>query len=418
MPDSRVPPASGSEKDRPRTEASTPTGASLGSPFQRLTRRGLAKLLGAVPVLASLPSLGGCAGDGRAGYAGPVSDHFDGERFFNPGGAGPRSLLDLARWRLGRGGAAWPDAYPSPFPPDRPPPRVAGAALRVTCVGHATFLIQGAGLNILTDPVWSERASPLSFAGPRRANPPGIAFDDLPPIDAVLVSHGHYDHLDVETLARLWQRDRPRIVAPLGQDATIQGHDAGIAVVTADWGDAVPLGNGVEAVLEPVHHWTARGPFDRNRALWCGFVLRGLGDGVFFAGDTGFDEGRPFRRVAARHGPLGLALLPIGAYEPRWFMADQHMNPADAVRGLKLLEARQALGYHWGTFRLTDEGVEQPLADLAAALAEEGVDPARLIPARPGQVWPEPRTQGAVHAPWWRAFAGRHSELRGTRDNG
>ncbi len=353
-----------------------------------LTRRRLATLLGAVPVLASLPWLGGCMGGRRAGHAGPVSDHFDGTRFFNPGGAEPRSVLEVARWQLAERGEDWPDAYPSPFPPDRPPRRVAGTALRVGFVGHATFLLQGAGLNILTDPVWSERASPFSFAGPRRVNPPGIAFDDLPPIDVVLLSHGHYDHLDVETLARLWRRDRPRIIAPLGNDAAIRGHDPAIAVTAADWGDTVPLGNGVEAVLEPVHHWTARGLTDRNRALWCGFVLRGLGDGVFFAGDTGFDGGRPFRRVAGRHGALGLALLPIGAYEPRWFMASQHMNPAEAVRGFGLLGARRALGYHWGTFRLTNEGVERPLADLAAALADEGVDPARFIAARPGQVWP------------------------------
>src|SRR3712207_2628179 len=193
---------------------------------------------------------------------------------------------------LAERGEDWPDAYPSPFPPDRPPRRVAGDALRVSFIGHATFLLQAAGLNILTDPVWSERARPLSFAGPRRVNPPGITFDDLPPIDVVLVSHGHYDHLDVETLTRLWRRDRPRILALLGHDATIHGHDPEIAVTTAYWGDAVPLGDGVEAVLEQVHHWTARGLMDRNRALWCGFVLRGVGDGVFFAGDTGFDDGR------------------------------------------------------------------------------------------------------------------------------
>jgi L-ascorbate metabolism protein UlaG (beta-lactamase superfamily) len=176
-------------------------------------------------------------------------------------------------------------------------------------------------------------------------------------------------------------------VAPLGNDATIRGHDPAIQVTTADWGATVPLGNSVEAVLEQVHHWTARGVFDRNRALWCGFVLRGLGDGVFFAGDTGFDDGRPFRRVSERHGPLGLALLPIGAYEPRWFMADQHMNPTDAVQALKLLGARRALGYHWGTFKLTDEDVERPLTDLAGALSAEGVEAARFVAARPGLVW-------------------------------
>ena len=354
---------------------------------QSLTRRRLGTLLGAVPVLAALPWLAGCSSGSMEQYQGPVSDHFDGERFFNPGGGGPRGLLDLARWRLGGGSEDWPETYPSPFPPDRPPPRVEGTALRVSFAGHASFLIQGVGLNILTDPVWSERASPLSFLGPKRVNPPGIAFGDLPRIDVVLVSHGHYDHLDVETLARLWHRDRPRIVAPFGHDATIRGHDAAIEVTTADWGDAVPLGRGVDAVLQQVHHWTARGVSDRNRALWCGFVLRGLADGVFFAGDTGFDEGRPFRHVAERHGPIGLALLPIGAYEPRWFMAGQHMNPADAVQAFRLLGARQALGYHWGTFKLTDEGIGRPQEDLAAALTAEGMAPARFIAARPGQVW-------------------------------
>lgn len=334
--------------------------------------------------MAAMPWLAGCMG---GSHAGPVSNHFDGTRFFNPGGVQPRSILEVARWQLGRGGEAWPAAWPSPFPPDRPPPRVTGADLRVSFVGHATFLLQGGGLNILTDPVWSERASPFASLGPRRVNPPGIAFDDLPPIDVVLISHGHYDHLDVTTVSRLWRRDRPRIVAPLGQDATIRGESADIIVTTADWGDTVPLGPGVEVVLEQVHHWSARGMMDRNRALWCGFVIRGLGQGIFFAGDTGFDEGRPFRRIAERHGALGLALLPIGAYEPRWFMADQHMNPAEAVEGFRALGARQALGYHWGSFRLTDEGVGQPAADLAAALSEQGVDPARFLAARPGQVW-------------------------------
>ena len=342
------------------------------------TRRSMLAMLAAIPVF------GACVGRSTA-HSGPVSDHFDGTLFFNPDGEPPRSFLDLARWHLTERATPWPDQVPSPFPADRPPPRVAG--LRVSFAGHSSFLIQGQGLNILTDPVWSERASPFTFTGPRRHNPPGIAFADLPPIDVVLVSHGHYDHLDVETLRRLWERDRPRIIAPLGQDATIHADHPGIAVTTAEWGDSLDLGQGVTVVLEPVHHWSARGVFDRNRALWTGFVLKGIGGGIFFAGDTGFDQGRPFRRVSAKHGALDLALLPIGAYAPRWFMARQHMNPADAVQGFKLLGARQALGYHWGTFRMTDEGAEEPAADLTAALLAEGVAPERFLAARPGQVW-------------------------------
>jgi L-ascorbate metabolism protein UlaG (beta-lactamase superfamily) len=341
-----------------------------------ITRRGAT----ALGISALLPA---CASGGQR----PVSDHFDGSVFLNPDGTGPRSLLDLARWKLEGGSKEWPEAYLSPFGLDRPPPRVERGQVRVSFVGHASFLIQGAGLNILTDPIWSDRASPFSFAGPKRANPPGIAFEHLPPIDVVLISHGHYDHLDLETIDRLWRRDRPRIVTPLGNDATIQSHRSDIGVTSVDWGDVVVLGNGVEVVVEQVHHWSARGVFDRNQALWCGFLLRGIGDGVFFAGDTGFDEGRPFQRIARQHGAVGLALLPIGAYEPRWFMANQHMDPADAVRGFRLLGARQAFGYHWGTFQLTDEAVDEPAADLATALGEEKIEASRFIAARPGQVW-------------------------------
>jgi L-ascorbate metabolism protein UlaG (beta-lactamase superfamily) len=317
-------------------------------------------------------------------YEGPETDHFDGVRFFSPGQPQDKGLVELLRWQLGGGRKEWPERFESPFR-DRPPASVPG--LRVALVGHATLLIQAAGLNILTDPVFVKRASPVSFAGPKRVNPPGIAFEDLPRIHAVLITHNHYDHLDVATLARLWRRDRPRILAPLGNDAIIRDEDPGIAVETRDWGQSVELGEGVAAHLEPAYHWSARGVTDRRMALWCAYVVTTPAGAIYHVGDTGYGDGRIFTRVRERFGAPRLAILPIGAYEPRWFMQPQHMNPEEAVRVMGDVGAQQALGHHWGTFRLTNEGVEEPKHELAAALRDAGVPEERFRALRPGEVW-------------------------------
>lgn len=317
-------------------------------------------------------------------YRGPVSDHFDGVRFFRPGHAAERSAADLARWQFSGGRQAWPASFPSPFA-DHPPARVDG--LRVVLVGHATLLVQAVGLNILVDPVWSDRVSPFRFAGPRRVNPPGIVFDDLPPIDAILITHNHYDHLDVATLGRLWLRDRPRIVAPLGNDTIIRAHEDEAAVDTLDWGGSLDLGGGVGVHLEPANHWSARGLNDRRMALWGAYVLVTPAGTVYLAGDTGYGDGGTFRAVRERFGAPRLACLPIGAYEPRWFMQAQHMNPADAVMAFADLGAEAAIGVHWGTFQLTNEGVEQPARGLETSVAEAGIAPGRFRAFRPGQVW-------------------------------
>ncbi|MCA3643932.1 MAG: MBL fold metallo-hydrolase [Methylobacterium sp.] len=320
-------------------------------------------------------------------YSGPVSDHFDGQRFFLPGGDGPRSFRDFLRWQFGEKAAEWPASFPSPHPADMPPAKVEGDRLRVSFIGHASFLIQTGGVNILLDPQFSERASPVSFAGPKRVNPPAIAFDNLPKIDVVLVSHNHYDHLDVPSLHALWDRDRPRILTPLGNDAIIREGRADIGVEPKDWGDRVEFAASVAVIFEPAQHWSARGMFDRMHALWASFVIETGAGKIWFAGDTGFGGGRVFQAIREKHGPMALGLLPIGAYGPRWFMRYQHADPEDALKIFDILGCRHALGYHWGTFQLTNEPIEEPAEELMRQLAAQGRPAESFIPARPGHVF-------------------------------
>ena len=321
-------------------------------------------------------------------YQGPVSDHFDGARFFNPGHPKTdKRLADLLRWRLARGGERWPvSTLATPIVPDR---RVEG--LRVSMVGHATLLIQTAGRNLLVDPVWSDRVSPVSWAGPRRVNAPGIAFDDLPSIDVVLLTHNHYDHMDLATLRRLWTRDRPRLVAPLGNDAVVASAHSEIVVSTYDWGDLSDLGGGVAARFTPAHHWSARSLGDRRMALWCGFVITSPSGTIYLSGDTGYGDGAIFREVGRLSPEIDVAILPIGAYEPRWFMQNQHVDPSEAVQVMLDCGAKHALGMHLGTFPLSDEGRTTPKNALAAALAGRGIDPSRFVAMEPGDVWQRSR---------------------------
>lgn len=317
-------------------------------------------------------------------HAGPPSDHFDGVRFFNPGQPSPdRSLVDIWRWKTGARAATWPRRVA--IRRAVPDARVAG--LRITMVGHATLLIQAAGVNLLTDPVWSTRASPLAFAGPKRVTEPGVAFADLPPIDAVLLSHGHYDHLDLATLRRLQARDAPLIAMPLGNDAIVGRGVPGARMAVGDWHDRIVLTDGVSTTLTRANHWSARGLRDRRMALWAGHLVATPAGGIWFAGDTGYGDGAIFRDMRARHGAPDVALIPIGAYAPRRFMAAQHTDPAEAVAILHDVGAGRALGIHWGTFQLTDEPRDEPAEALATALAAAGDQPERFVAAWPGGVY-------------------------------
>ncbi|MBQ1479265.1 MAG: MBL fold metallo-hydrolase [Sphingomonas sp.] len=309
----------------------------------------------------------------RLYYEGPESGHYDGERFFNPDGDADTLRIPRAGGRGGflwrqltgdDGRPAWPDHVA--VHPSRPAARVTGDAMVATWIGHATVLVQTQGLNILTDPIYAEQAGPFGF-GPKRVAQPGVAFDDLPKIDLVLISHNHYDHLDQATLKKLWQRDRPLIVTSLGNDSVIG--QVGVPATALDWGRERVIRPGVSVVVTRNHHWGSRWFADRNRALWSSFVVKLPGGNIFFAGDTGMGDGR-WPAEAARLGPVRLALLPIGAFRfvPGQMAAGSHIGPPQAVQIFERLGASTAIPIHWGTFRLSYEAYDTPPKLLDAAM--------------------------------------------------
>lgn len=315
-------------------------------------------------------------------YNGPVSDHFDGTHFSAPEPLKKKSWWSVWKWRLTAERQKWPEWVD--ITPDKPPAQVNGRELRVTFVNHATMLVQTEGLNILTDPVYSNRVSPVSWAGPKRVHQPGIAWADLPKIDVVTISHSHYDHLDIPTLKMLVARDNPQIVAPLGVDAVILKHMPGARIHAMDWGQKFTHKNLI-VHAEPTYHWSARSPWDRNETLWASYILETPHGKLYFSGDTGYASGKIFRDIGAKYGPFRFAMIDIGAYEPRWFMKESHVNPEEAVQIFQDIRAERAIPMHFGTFQLSDEAIDAPVADLNAALEKAGIDAGRFTALKPGQ---------------------------------
>jgi L-ascorbate metabolism protein UlaG (beta-lactamase superfamily) len=329
-----------------------------------------------------------------ARHDGPIRAHFDGRKFRNEVPTKNWSGHVL-KWFLRRDAAAWPrwiegttltaDALPAE--------RVGLDEVKLTFVNHATVLIQACGLNFLTDPVWSHRVGPFPWLGPARVREPGLTLAQLPPIDVILLSHDHYDHLDVATVRQLLARDRPRLLCGLGVERTlaIEGLPGAEAL---DWWQTCQLGHDVKVTFTPSRHFSGRGLYDQDSTLWGSFVVSTPLGPLYFAGDTGY--GPHFAAVAKRFGPMACALLPIGCYEPRWFMEPFHMSPIDAVQAHCDLGSRFSIGIHHGTFRLGDESYEQPGIDLAAELRRRGLAADAFVVPGFGQCLPLPSKAAAA----------------------
>ena len=344
-------------------------------------------------VLVAAAALAACAA-GNPDYD-PTRAHHRPDGFVNTlGPVGGKPFGELLRWQRERFTAGLPkpptthvQGYEG-FPVVRPDLELLranhrGERVTVTWIGHATLYLQIGGRNLLIDPVFSDRIVPGPWPGPVRRVALPARLDELPPVDLVLISHSHYDHLDAPTVHALQAQPGgpPLFLAPLGVDRWLR--QAGVTRVERfDWWDMKRI-DGLEVHLTPAQHWSARTPWDRNTTLWGGFAVRAPGFSFWYSGDTGASP--HFAEIGRRFGGFDLAAIPVGAYEPRWFMKDQHVDPAEAVRIFLDVGAREAIGVHWGTFELTDEPLDAPIGELPAALDAAGVPRERFVLFRHGE---------------------------------
>lgn len=302
-------------------------------------------------------------------YDGPKSDHFNGKKFLNGEGYEEKGTMDLLKWAVNRETGKWTELTEEDveFGP-KPAERVTDSSQVITYINHSTFLIQTDGLNILTDPVYSERVSPFSFAGPKRMRPPGIRYEDLPEIDLILISHNHYDHLDIQTLRRIHRDHDPKFITPLGVDLYLNSE--GISYTESlDWWQETSFSDSVSVAAVEAQHFSSRGMFDRDKTLWAGFVIKSQKGNIYYAGDTGYNDF--FTRIGQDYGPIKTALIPIGAYIPRWFMGPVHVDPAQAIQVHRDVGAELSIGMHFGTFPLADDGQKEPINDFNEAVGDE-----------------------------------------------
>lgn len=297
------------------------------------------------------------------GHDGIESDHFDGKKFINPQGIKAKGLIDVVKWAFNRKPGKW--TIQDDINIGDPPLAKVDSGVHITFINHSTFLIQADGLNILTDPVWSERVSPFGWIGPARMKSPGIKFEDLPKIDVVLISHNHYDHLDLPTMRELHAQHNPVIITPLGVKKFLDEEKI-TGARDMDWWSEITLNEYIHIQSVPAQHFSGRGIFDRDETLWCGYVMKTSSDNIYFAGDTGYNE-NTFKEIGTRSGPFKVALIPIGAYKPNWFMSPIHTSPEEAVKIHLDVNAETSIAIHYGTFPLADDGQHDPVEDLLKA---------------------------------------------------
>lgn len=321
----------------------------------------------------TLLGLLGCAGYSNLSQK-KIKAPFDGERFQNIEPFPDKDFFSVLKWHFGPKKAEWKKVENQTF---FTPTSQRSKDVKITLIGHSTVLIQIDNVNILTDPHFSERASPVSWAGPTRVAEPAIKFENLPSIDVVLISHDHYDHLDIPTLKKLQKKSYPTILVGLGNNKLLASE--GIEnVMEVDWWDKFSI-NGINIHFTPVQHWSARGIFDKRKTLWGGFYIE-ASKKIFFAGDTGYGTGKVFNLIHQRYGNMDIGLIPIGAYEPRWFMKNAHINPEEAVKIFKDLGIQKAIGIHFATFAgLTNEPKSQPKEDLLKALKAHNIEEDKFI---------------------------------------